>query len=210
MQSRPAALALGLCLALAGAAASAAPPPPAPSIMAPEPGDTSLGNPRARVTVIEYGSVGCPHCAVWANTVFPAFKARFIDTGRVRFVVREMTTGASDIAAGGYLLARCAGPDNYFHVVGEIYQRQASMFLPGAIPIDILQDIGAHAGLTPAAFQACMQDEQALAQLNARVQHHVVVDKVDSTPTFVVNGKVIEGELTLAQMNAAIAAARGR
>jgi protein-disulfide isomerase len=210
--TRRAALTLGLCLALAGAAASAATPAPSrpAPIMAPEPGDMAMGNPHARVTVIEYGSVGCPHCAVWANTVFPAFKAKFVDTGRVRFVVREMTTGESDLAAAGFILARCAGPGKYFHVVDEIYQRQASMFQPGATPVDILKDIGAHAGIAPAAFDACLKNDQALAALNARVQHHVDVDKVNSTPTFVINGKVILGEQTLDQMTADIAAARRR
>ncbi|HEX3919535.1 MAG TPA: thioredoxin domain-containing protein [Caulobacteraceae bacterium] len=208
MASRRAALALGLSLALAGAAATAAPAPGPAGIMAPEPGDMAMGKPHARVTVIEYGSVGCPHCAVWANTVFPAFKAKFVDTGRVRFVVREMTTGESDLAAAGFILARCAGPTKYFQVVDEIYQRQASMFQPGATPIDILKDIGAHAGIVGPAFDACMRNDQALAALNARVQHHAEVDKIDSTPTFVINGKVILGEQSLDQMTADIAAAR--
>ena len=207
MTVRGALLALALGLALAASAASAAPPSP---IMAPEHGDVALGNPRARVTVIEYGSVGCPHCAVWANTVFPAFKARYVDTGRVRFVVREMTTGEPTIAAAGFLTARCAPPTRYFQVIDEIYARQASMFEPGAEPIAILQDIAGHAGVDPAALTACLNDPAALAALNARVQHHVVVDKVDSTPTFVVNGKVIVGEQTLDQLDADIAAARRR
>jgi protein-disulfide isomerase len=176
--------------------------------MAPQPDDMAIGNPHARVTVVEYASVGCPHCAVWANTVWPAFKARWVDTGRVRFVVREMTTGEPTLAAAGFLTARCAGPAKYFHVIDEVFRRQASMFQPGVQPSAILQDIARDVGVTPAQFNACLDDPAALDALNARVARHVGVDKVDSTPTFVINGAVTVGEMTLDQLDAAIHAAR--
>jgi protein-disulfide isomerase len=204
---KPRRVALALGLALAATAAWAATPAP---IMAPEPGDMAMGNPRAAVTVIEYGSVGCPHCAVWANTVFPAFRAKYVDTGQVRFVLREMTNGESSLAAAGFITARCAGPGKYFQVVDDIFGRQASMFEPGATPSDILQDIAGHAGLTPARYNACLDDHRALDALNARVARHVDVDKVSGTPTFVVGGTTFVGEQTLDQLDAAIAAARPR
>jgi protein-disulfide isomerase len=206
VKHRRVALALGLALAASGALA-ARPAPPGP-LMAAEPGDMAIGNPHARVTVVEYGSVGCPHCAVWANTVFPAFKARYVDTGRVRFVVREMATGEPTLAAAGFITARCAGPGKYFQVIDEVYRRQASMFQPGAQPAAIMADIARNAGLTEAQFNACLDDHTALDALNARVAQHVNVDKVDSTPTFVINGKTYVGELTPDQLTAAIAAAR--
>jgi protein-disulfide isomerase len=198
---------LGLALALvAGVAAASAAVDP---VMRPEPGDMAIGNPWARVIVIEYGSVGCPHCAVWANTVFPAFKAKYVDTGQVRFVVREMTTGEPDLAAAGFILARCAGPSKYFEVVDTVYERQAEMFQPGAVPSAILKQIGEGAGLSDARVAACLADQHALDALNARVKHHVEVDKVDSTPTFIVNGQRLVGEQTLDQLAAAIATAKG-
>lgn len=201
MIDRRAAILTSLALA-AGAAAQSL------GVMAPEPGDMAIGNPHARVTVVEYGSVGCPHCAAWANEVFPAFKARFVDTGRVRFVVREMTTGEPTVAAAGFLTARCAGQGKYFQVMDEIYRQQASMFLPGAQPAAILEAIAKGAGVTEAQFDACLNDQQALDALNARVQRHVTVDGVDSTPTFFVNGKRYLGELTLDQLSEAISQAR--
>ncbi len=198
---------LAFVAALAVAAAASA---QTPNVMAPEPGDMAIGNARARVTVIEYGSVGCPHCAAWANDVFPAFKAKFVDKGRVRFVVREMTTGDPTLAAGGFLTARCAGPRKYFAVMDEIYRRQASMFQNGATPASVLLDIAKGAGLSEAQFNACVGDSKALDALNARVQRHVSVDGVDSTPTFFINGKRYLGELTLDQLTDAIRQARIR
>src|SRR5260370_34178229 len=72
-------------------------------------GDMSLGSPNAKVTVIEYASLGCPICAKWNNEVFPDFKAKYVDTGKVHYVLREFLTGDAPIAAAGFLLARCAG-----------------------------------------------------------------------------------------------------
>ncbi|MFI4936691.1 MAG: thioredoxin domain-containing protein, partial [Caulobacterales bacterium] len=116
--------------ALAGATALAAAPAWAKPA-AGHPDDMALGDPRARVTVVEYASVGCPHCAHWNNEVFAAFKAKYIDTRKVLFVLRECLTGDPDVAAAGFLLARCAGKDKYFQVVDAIFHGQASMYDPG-------------------------------------------------------------------------------
>jgi protein-disulfide isomerase len=195
-------LLVAAALALVAGAAFADPPP------AHEPDDMALGSPQARVTVIEYASVGCPHCAVWNNTVFPDFKAKYVDTGRVRFVVREMLTGVPAIATAGFMLARCAGPAKYFQVVDAIYHRQADVFQTGAAAGLILEDVAKSAGLDEAAFQACIDDQKGLDALNARVQRHVNDDKVDSTPVFFVNGQRYDGEQTVAQLATAIHAAR--
>jgi len=191
-----------VALALVAGAAFADPPP------AHEPDDMAIGSPRARVTVIEYASVGCPHCAAWHNTVFPGFKAQYIDTGRVRFVMREMLTGVPSIATAGFMLARCAGPAKYFPVIDAIYRRQAEMFQPGGHAGEILEDIAKSAGFDEAAFQACIGDQKGLDALNARTQRHVDEDKVDSTPIFFVDGQRYVGEQTLAQLATAIHAAR--
>jgi len=193
---------LAAALALLAGAALADPPP------AHEPDDMAIGNPRAPVTVIEYASVGCPHCAAWHNAVFAPFKAKYVDTGRARFVVREMLTGAPAIATAGFMLARCAGPAKYFQVIDAVYHRQAEMFQPGAHAGQILEDIAKSAGLDEAAFQACIGDQKGLDALNARAQRHVETDKVDSTPIFFVNGQRYEGEQTLDQLATAIHAAR--
>jgi protein-disulfide isomerase len=172
--------------------------------------DKTLGNPAAMVTVIEYASVACPHCAKFNNEVFPAFKAKYIDTNKIHYVFREMLVGSeaeTSTAAAGFLMARCAGKDKYFSVVDAIFHAQADMFASGDVRGSLLR-IAQSAGLTEAQFNACINDDAALKALNDRVQNYVNKDGVDSTPTFVVNGKRLVGDQTLAQLDTAIAAAQ--
>jgi protein-disulfide isomerase len=81
-----------------------------------------LGSPAAKVTVIEYASLGCPICALWNNTEFQGFKAKYIDTGKVHYIYREFLTGDAPVASAGFLLAHCAGKDKYFQVVDSVYR----------------------------------------------------------------------------------------
>jgi protein-disulfide isomerase len=174
----------------------------------PEPDDMAIGNPRARVTVVEYASAGCPHCAEWSNDVFPAFKAKFIDTGRVRFILRECVTGDPDLAMAGFQVARCAGgPAKYFQVLESVFKRQKEIFAAGGGGA-ILYEIGGSVGMDKAAVDACVASQDGFAAVQARSDRHANVDKVSSTPTFDVNGKIIEGFTSLADLGAAIAAAR--
>lgn len=169
--------------------------------------DMSLGSPTAKVTVIEYASLGCPHCATWNNEVYPQFKTKYIDTGRVHYVFREALTGASSTAAAGFLMARCVGKDKYFQVVDAVF---AAMPNPEAVdqPRPILLRIAQSAGLSEAQFSACVSDEKALNALQARWERYVTDDKINATPTFVINGKVFDkGELSLPDLDAAITTA---
>jgi protein-disulfide isomerase len=180
-------LGAAFAFALAGAAHA---------VPASEPGDMALGSPKAPVTVIEYASVGCPHCAMWNNQIFPTIRAEYVATGKARIVVREMLFGDASLAAAGFMLARCAGPAKYFPVVDAIYQRQDSMYAAGADPRAILKTIaGTVGGLTDAAFEACLADKQGLAAVNARGAQHQNVDKIDETPTFFLNGQRLAAEL---------------
>ena len=86
--------------------------------------DMSLGDPNAKVTVIEYASLGCPVCAHWNNTVFQDFKTKYIDTGKVRYTLREFLTGDAPVASAGFLLARCAGASKYFQVVDAVWRQE--------------------------------------------------------------------------------------
>ena len=172
--------------------------------------DMSLGNPAAKVTVIEYASVACPFCAHFNNDLYPAFKAKYIDTNKIHYVFREMLVGDSDemtMAAAGFLLARCAGKDKYFSVVDAIFHGQDAMVKSGDVRGGLLA-IAQSAGLTPDQFNTCINDEAALKALNDRVQTYTSRDGIDSTPTFVVNGKKLVGVPTLASLDAAIAAAQ--
>ena len=170
--------------------------------------DMSLGNPNAKVTVVEYASVGCPVCAKWQSEVYPAFKAKYIDTGKIHYVFREMLVGEGPeiaVAANGFLLARCAGPDKYFPVIDAIFTNQQQAFQN---PREVLSNVAKSVGMTDEQFNKCIDDEAAVKALNDRVQHHFKDDGVNSTPTFVINGKGMEpGYHSLAEMDAAIAAA---
>jgi protein-disulfide isomerase len=170
--------------------------------------DMSMGNPAAKVTMIEYASVSCPHCARFDIDVFPAFKAKYIDTGQVHYISREALTGDPAIAAAGFLTARCAGKDKYFQVVDAIYHSQQEMFTSGE-PHAVLLNIARSAGLSDAQFDKCIKDDAALNALNARWEHYVKDDNINSTPTFVINGKVYnKGEMSLAELDAAVAEAK--
>jgi protein-disulfide isomerase len=170
--------------------------------------DMSLGNPQAKVTVIEYASASCPHCAEFNNEVFPAFKAKYIDTGKIHYVFREFLTPPVEVAASGFLIARCAGKDKYFNVLDAIYRGQQAMYQSGDYRGALLR-IAESAGMTEAQFNACTTDDAALKALSDRVDK-AVKDGINATPTFLVNGTKMDGAATLANLDAAIAAAQAK
>jgi protein-disulfide isomerase len=198
-----AALALG-GLGLAGCAKHGADP-----AAVEQPGDMSLGDPGAKVRVVEYASASCPHCARWDAEVFPAFRAKYVDTGKVRYTLKEYLTEPEALAAAGFLLARCAGSDHYFPVLDAVFKGQTEMVHTGD-PRTILRRIAKdQGGLSDDQFSACLKDQAAEKALEARVDRHMRVDKVESTPTFIINGVRTEGEMTLPELDAAIAKAAG-
>ena len=169
--------------------------------------DMSMGSTSAKVTVIEYASASCPHCARFNNDVFPAFKAKYIDSGKVHYVFREFLTPPVEVAAAGFLTARCAGKDKYFSVLDAIYHGQEAMFQSGDFR-GSLQRIAQSAGLSEAQFNACVEDDKAIKALNDRVDRYAKEDNITGTPTFFVNGKKLDGEQTLASLDTAIAGAQ--
>ena len=214
--TRRAALATAVAAVLVGAAAPAPKPPaktsgrpPAPgaSRWPSAPGDMSLGKPDAPVRVVEYLSLSCPHCAHFHAEVFPDFKARYIDTGRVYFTVRELLTAPVEVAAAGFMLARCGDGSKYFPIVDQVFRSQ-SRWQQGQIK-PIFLEIAKANGLTEAQFQACITDDKAGEALEKRVQYAVETDHVDSTPTFFINGvKLDNGHVpSLVELDVAIAKA---
>lgn len=169
--------------------------------------DMSLGDPNARVKVIEYASASCPHCARWDMEVFPAFKAKYIDTGKVRYTLKEYLTDPEALAAAGFLLARCAGKDRYFPVLDAVFRGQNEMVQTADVRGVLARIAKSPGGLTEAQLDACMRDTAAEKALDARAERHLHVDKITSTPTFVINGRRVEGEMTLPELDAAIAKA---
>ncbi len=168
--------------------------------------EMSLGSLKAPITIIEYGSAACTHCAHWNNEVFPAFKAKYVDTGKVRYVFREFITAPPQLAAAGFLLARCSGKDKYFTTLDGVFRAQDEIFRTGDLKAPLVA-VAAKAGLSEQQFVACVSDQKAFDALNARVDKWAETAKVQSTPTFDVNGARLEGSQTLAQLDAAIAAA---
>ena len=184
--------------ALAAGAALAAP--------APAPDDMSLGNPKAKIEIIEYASLSCPHCGHFNDAVFPALKAKYIDTGKVRYTLKEMLTEPANVAAAGFLLARCAGPDKYFTVVDQVFRSQPRWTQGNVKPI--LAEIGAANGVDATHFDACLQNKAEVDAVVGRAQRAAEQDGVNSTPTLFINGKKIDTvPLTPAELDATIAAA---
>ncbi|MDX5331638.1 MAG: DsbA family protein [Caulobacteraceae bacterium] len=170
-------------------------------------GDMTLGDPNAPIKRTEYASLSCVHCATFNNEVFPEFKAKYIDTGKVHYTFKEFLTPPAEVAAAGFLLARCAGEDKYFDVVDAIFHSQQEMFTTGDVRGTLLR-VARSAGMTEQQFQACISDEAALRALNARIEKSQREANIKATPTFAINGKVVkEGDMTMAELDAAIAAA---
>ena len=167
----------------------------------------SMGNAKAPVTVVEYASASCTHCARWDAEVFPAFKAKYIDTGKVHYVYREFLTPPEPYAAAAFLIARCAGPDEYFGVVEAAYRGQQEMFSTQDMRGPLLK-VAQSAGMNEQQFTACTSDQKAILALNDRVQKAITVAKVTGTPTFEVSGTRLGGpdggEQPLDKLSAAI------
>jgi protein-disulfide isomerase len=165
--------------------------------------DRTLGNPKAKVTVYEYASVTCPHCGRWNQDVWPAFKRKYVDTGLVLFVLRELPTEPAVVATGGFLVARCANPANYFTVIDALFAGQQELFQSGDFQGWLVQ-AGAAGGLSRERVLACAQDEDAMAALNARIDASLRQHRVGVTPTFIINDVTLQGEQSLAQLDAVI------
>ncbi|WP_428152116.1 thioredoxin domain-containing protein [Brevundimonas sp.] len=149
-------------------------------------GDMALGAPEgAKVTVVEYASPTCPHCALWQEETWPAFKAAYVDTNKVRYVFRELPTPPADVAAAGFLLARCAGPDKYFDVIHAIMKSQDEWAT--ANPRDSLIRIAGENGMDEAAFTRCVTDPAGISALETRVKAATDAGVIN-TPSFFVNG----------------------
>ena len=167
----------------------------------------SMGNAKSPVTVVEYASASCVHCARWDAEVFPAFKAKYVDTGKVHYVYREFLTSPEPYAAAAFLLARCAGPDKYMSVVEAAYRGQQEMFATQDMRGPLLK-VAQSAGMNEQQFTTCTSDQKAILALNDRAQKAITVAKVNGTPTFEVNGTRLGGpdggEQPLDKLSAAI------
>jgi len=155
-------------------------------------GDMAKGAPEgAKVTVVEYASPTCGHCAAWQEKTGPAFEAKYVNNNKIRFVLRELPTPPADIASAGILLARCAGPERYFDVMHELMANQGEWMSGAITPRASLIKTAGSFGIDEQAFSACVTDEKAIAALEKRVQAAQAAG-VTGTPYFTVNGTVVQ------------------
>src|SRR6516165_8706071 len=120
--------------------------------------DIPMGSATAPVTIIEYASMTCPHCAAFAVTTFPKLKEKYIDTGKVKYIMREYPL--DPLAAAAFMLARCAGPDKYYPMIETLFAQQAKWAVRN--PIEPLLAIAKQAGFTEQSFRACLDDKALL------------------------------------------------
>ncbi len=160
-----------------------------------------LGSPDAKVTIVEYASMTCPHCATFHERVLPELKKKYIDAGKVRFVFREFPL--DNLAAAGSMLARCAGGDKAFAMLDVLFQKQDEWVVRND-PVSKLFDIAKQAGFTKESFEKCLSDDKLLAQVEASRTRANEKFGVNSTPTFFINGKRLAGGGALADFDRAL------
>ncbi|QPC42113.1 DsbA family protein [Kaustia mangrovi] len=170
-------------------------------------GDMALGEEDAPVTIVEYASMTCPHCANFHTETFPKLKEEFIDTGKVRFVFREFPF--DDLALAAFMVARCAPEDKYFPMIDILFEQQSTWAGRGADPREELFKIAKLSGMTREKFDACLKDEEIARGIMAVRERGANEFGIDSTPTFFVNGKLLSGNRPLEEFENAINAALG-
>jgi len=155
----------------------------------------ALGPKDAAVTVVEFASMTCGHCANFNETVFPKIKTEFIDTGKIRYVFREFPLDIK--AAAGSMLSRCIAKDDagkYFAVVDMLFKQQNEWVMKNTA--ETLTRIGKQAGLSQQQVEECLKDQALLDKIAADQKFANEVLKVNSTPTFFINGEMLRGEQT--------------
>ena len=191
-----------------GGAGGPAPPidkatyvPPQQELFAPGPlGDRVLGKATAPVTVIEYVSLTCPHCANFEKTLFPRMKKEFIDTGKVRYIVREFPIGHMSGAAA--IVNRCAPEDKYFFLLNQFLTRQPEWVSQEVRP-DAIYSVAKASGMTRETFDKCLSNQviiDGLTEVKQRGRQFGVI----GTPTFFINGRKAQGEVTFDEIKAMI------
>ena len=166
--------------------------------------DLVLGKADAPVTIIEYASMTCPHCANFHKTTYAALKTKYIDTGKVRFIFREFPL--DELAVAASMLARCAGKDDSgkaLALIDVLFASQDKWATRNPVPI--LQQMAKQAGMTEKAFDECLKDQTLYNNVMAVRERGSKEYKVESTPTLFVNGKMQKGGATIEELDKIIA-----
>ncbi|MGH8734194.1 MAG: DsbA family protein [Burkholderiales bacterium] len=162
---------------------------PAPAVPVVAEGDKVLGKADAPVTIVEYFSLGCPHCRNFHETILPKLKAEYIDTGKARLVFRDFPLDGVSLAAA--TLTRCVNDLAYFAMVDTLFQQQDTWHVQDGI--GQVASIAKGAGMDEAAFNACISDPARRDPVVASAQEATDKLKVNSTPTFFINDRVLKG-----------------
>jgi protein-disulfide isomerase len=157
-------------------------------------GDVALGPTDAKVTIIEYASMTCSHCAAFHKETYPELKKRYIDTGKVRFILREFPL--DPLATAGFMLARCDGDSKYYPITDLLFDNQSAWAFTSK-PLDALQQMMKQAGFSKEKFEACLKDQKLYDAVNAVRKRADETFKVNSTPTFFINGQRISGAVSI-------------
>lgn len=160
-----------------------------------------IGKADAPVTIVEYASMTCGHCATFHNTVLPKLKEKYIDTGKAKLVFREFPL--DNVAAAVSMLARCVGGDGAATFISEMFKRQNDWAFGRGNPVPRLFEMSRQAGFTQASFDKCLTDQQLLEKIEAGRKRASEKFGVNATPTFFVNGKRLTG-VSLADFEKAI------
>ena len=162
-----------------------------------EPGpipDRVLGSADAPVTVIEYASLTCSHCAHFATTTFPEIKKKYIDAGKVRYILREFPL--DPVAAAAFMLSRCAPEDKYYDVVDLFFEKQNDWAFTNR-PLDSLNAMAKQIGFSQPEFEACLSNQSLLDGVNAVKDRGNKQFGVNATPTFFINGELARGAISM-------------
>jgi protein-disulfide isomerase len=158
--------------------------------------DLAIGKADAPVTIVEYASMTCPHCAAFHKNTYPALKERYIDTGKVRFIFREFPL--DEVAVAASMLARCAGGDKAIALIDVLFNSQDTWAVRQPIPP--LMQIAKQAGFTQSTFDACLKDQKLYENIVAVRERGSKEFKVESTPTLFVNGKMVRGGASIEEL----------
>jgi protein-disulfide isomerase len=162
--------------------------------------DIAIGSSKAPITIHEYASMSCTHCAAFGENVFPMLRSRYIDTGKVRFVFREFPLDAA--AAAASILARCISkddPEKYLSVVETVFKLQDRLM---AEPKETLYFVGKQNGMSEQDVAACESDRAMIDKLGADQRFAFNILKVDSTPTLFINGQKHKGAMSFEELDA--------
>ena len=164
-------------------------------------GDVALGPETAKVNIVEYASLTCSHCAAFHKETWPELKKRYLDTGKVRFTLREFPL--DPLATAGFMLARCDGNAKYYPISDLLFEQQRNWVFTDK-PLDALRALMRQAGFSQEKFDACLRDQKLYDAVNAVKNRGVEQFKVDSTPTFFINGQRHAGNMSIDELEKVI------